>query len=262
MLINTVILFLRDALPIFIIFSIFISIFSATIKRKNWIGFGIAFGLTSSIFLLISMNVISDMYEGVGYEIFVSIITIINYFFIVLLACLSKRSLDPQGNVFIFLIVSTSLTFMVNGADFLIFISSYWATPEHAKSLSLGIILGSGICFSISILIYFFSRYLQLYVSEIPTRIFLILFATGQLAKVTILLTQADILPSTTVAWNTQHLIADSKELGHLMSSLFGYEATPSILHICVYLLGSLIPLVIIFRKFNWHDRLINKALD
>lgn len=260
MLINTVILFLRDALPIFIIFSILISIFSATISARNWVGFGVCCGFISSFILLISMNVISDMFDGVGYEILVSVITIINYGFIVLLASLSKVLSKPD-NIFKCLVIFTSLTFMVNGADFLIFISSYSANPENAQPLTLGVILGSGICLSISILIYFFCKYLRLYISEIPVRIFLTLFAAGQLAKVTILLAQADILPSTPVAWSTQHLISDSKELGHLMSSLFGYEATPSILHIGVYLLASLIPLIIIFRNFNWHDKLTHEEL-
>jgi len=71
----------------------------------------------------------------------------------------------------------------------------------------------------------------------------LFLFASGQLNQALNLLLQIDFLPSFESVWDSNFILNENSELGYFFTALFGYEATPSLLHVSVYLSALGIPL-------------------
>lgn len=242
MLINTVILFLRDALPIFIVFALLMSLFEQKIKLSLWLYLSLAVGITLAFILLTNINWVSELFGGTGHETLTALLICISYVMVISLVLIAENDETSNLQLSALLIITGALSVITNGTDFLIFLTGFWFITDNATSLSLGIILGSGICFSISVLIYFLMHDLQERFSKRIIQAILILYSAGQLGKVTILLAQADLLATTAIAWNTDGFISDSKELGHLLSSLIGYESSPTYLHVGLYLMAISIP--------------------
>jgi high-affinity iron transporter len=249
MLINTVILFLRDALPLFIILALLISLFEEKIRLRAWLPFALILGATLALILLANINWVSELFDGTGHETLTALLISISYVMVISLVILATNNEISIYKLTVLLIISGALSVITNGTDFLIFITGFWLNTDNATSLSLGIILGSGICFSISVLIYFLMHSLKERFSEKIIKAILVLYSAGQLGKITILLAQADLLPASSIAWNSDVFISDSKELGHLLSSLIGYESSPTYLHVGIYLLAIIIPCIFLLKQ-------------
>lgn len=115
-------------------------------------------------------------------------------------------------------------------------------TPFYA-GIVMGIIIGTGICLSIAILLYFFLMTVDKKPTSKVASYLLLLFGVGQLMQGLQLLEQVDIIASNSHLWSTSYLISEDSELGYFLTILFGYEATPSAMELAVYISAILLPL-------------------
>lgn len=246
MLINTVILFLQNALPIFIITCLLL--LSLTTKQisefsPKWLILGLLLTLIAVFKLSEYLEVLSQKFDGKGIELFFSVGVFIMYFASVSLFLLKREYsysvLKTLLVGLIFLIVSC-----LHGSYFTVYLKSYWLQTQQVESMLIGIVLGGGICLSISILLYFVLKYADRLISHQTSKIFLLLFAIGQLMHTIVLLQQVDIFPSSKTLWNSSDLISEHSELGQLLTVLFGYETTPSILQLITYTVALIIPVI------------------
>ncbi len=262
MLINTIILFLQDALPIFIIYALLLlrtTYFlienedgnSQNVKHNTWLLSFFASGLVAILFVFIlieNMSAIGESFSYTGVELLFSSGYILVYLSIVGLFINDINIKNHRNNYFSLVLSFVLLTFIItlNGASFVIYFTSYWAQAEQFESLSVGVILGAGICISIAILFYFILFYLNDNIYPYISLGFLLFFGVGQLIKVSHLLEQVDILSSSKILWNSNDFLAENSEVGQLFSVLFGYDATPSIIQLSLYFLAVLLPFLII----------------
>jgi len=246
MLINTVLLFLQNALPIFIITTLLLHSFSSkTINNLNvkWLVFGFMLTLFSAFLLSESLEEISISIDGKGAELFFFFALLVVYFTCFVLFILNNKPVDTLVKKQISFIAFFTVS-CLNGADFIIYLTNYWASAQQMESMLIGIILGGGICLSIAILFYFLLKYINQNIHLKMFNYFLLLFATGQLMKAIVLLQQVDNLPSSSIVWDSSHLISENSELGQLLMVLFGYEATPSNIQLITYIIAFSIPVV------------------
>jgi len=247
MLINTVLLFLQNALPIFIITTLLLTSFSSktinTLSAK-WPIFGLMLTTIAAFILSTNLENISQTVDGKGVELFLSFAHVLIYFFSIGLFILNNTDSDillkKQLAFIIFFIISC-----VNGAHFIIYLTNYWAQAQQVESMLIGIILGGGICLSISILFYFLLKYADQNIYLKTSNYFLLFFALGQLMHAIVLLQQVDILPSSQPVWDSGVFIAENSEIGQLLTVLFGYETTPSPLQLIIYVIAFIIPVMI-----------------
>lgn len=255
MLINTVVLFLRDALPVFIFVSLLAALGHARLTEKKLLAVALASGALGALLIVNNANNISHLYDGAGMELLTSIITIMFYLLIsclVVLLHLGTTSVQTLGAiVFSTILLITS----INGANFLVFLTGYWSQYGAAQSLVLGIILGLGISTSFSILLYFFVGWLRHIGLRHAHYVLIILFAAGQLAHIVNLLFQVDVITYSPNLWDTSHLISDNSETGYVLASLFGYEASPSLIQVLVNITAALLPLIVIFVFGTWQPK-------
>ncbi len=251
MLINTVLLFLQNALPIFIITSLLLIRFSSeTIKTFSvkWLVLGLLFTIIIAFILSNNLENISQAADGKGIELFLSLGLLLVYLFSMGLFILNSTDSGTGYDSFI----KKQLAFMVfiiisilNGAHFIVYLTNYWAQAQQIESMLIGIILGGGICLSISILFYFLLKYADQNIHQKISSYFLVFFALGQLMHAIVLLQQVDIFSSSQPVWNSSSIIAENSELGQLLTVLFGYESTPSPLQLIIYVLAFIIPVMI-----------------
>ncbi|PCI53828.1 MAG: hypothetical protein COB45_09680 [Gammaproteobacteria bacterium] len=255
MLINTVLLFLQSALPLFIIISLLLLRFTTAseslVTHKN-IFIMSALAIVFVFLLNQHMEKISQLFDGKGTELIFSCGFIIIYFCSALLFLLNNKNRFIKVKKTLALIVLL-LVCSLNGSHFILYLTSYWAQSLPFESLFIGIILAIGICISFAILFYFLLRYCDAYIYINTSCYFLLFFALGQLMQSIALLQQVDILPLNDSLWNSTNFIAENSELGQLLRVLLGYETTPSVMQLIIYLTAFIVPVFISkSRSFVW----------
>lgn len=255
MLINTVILFLNDLLPIFILFCL-LKANNAKVFVSKWeislIMLMSMFGIMATFRYLPSM---SEWWSGTGIEVIQSTELLFVYFCLIFSSS-SLFATQSLSAIQRYLISSAVVIFIVlNASAFLVFLDSYIASGDSIQHIIAGLAIGLGVCLSFSFLIYFLFVWLKKKQYTLVTYSFWALFLTGQVSQIINLLQQVDIIQSSEALWDSSVLVEDRSEYGHLLNTLFGYKARPSFEFIMVYL-GSLLIIYSYFfialrHKFN-----------
>ena len=273
MLINTVILFLESALPIFIITALLLIRFTgvynsqqhnsylAQLQLNSWLYQGGVLSLVMIYILSYNMADITQLLSGMGAEIIFAVLGLLIY-----LCCaamfikeLQQSNNDWKEKQYIkqtLALVIIFIVFSLNGTDFNIYLNVLWAQTAQLESLIMGMVLGAGISISIAILLYFILLYFDEKISFNISRYILLLFAVGQLNKATSLLEQVDLLPNGRIVWNSQNILSEDSEFGHFFTALLGYEATPSLMQLSLYVISLLVPIILarVLARKNSHN--------
>ncbi|RDV26767.1 FTR1 family iron permease [Alteromonas aestuariivivens] len=235
MLINTVILFIRDTLPIFLLYS-YLSALPGMSARIPPLSVGS--GILLAIVLYFNLDWLSQMAAGAGLELLkiATLMVALGSLCVCLGRAAASNGKPPAVSVWILGLALTA----PNAIHFLIYSVAYWPTETSDFNLVFGIIIGLGISSCLAILLY-------LLISPLGSTKFkwliLLLFCAGQIAPVAALLEQIDYVPNQSRLWDTSRWVADDSEYGHLFNALFGYEATPSLFYLLIYVLTLVGPL-------------------
>lgn len=243
MLINTVILFLQNALPIFVMITVLLITLSPLKENKitlYWLMRVIPITMLFTIILSQKLEDITQTFDGAGLELLLSVVYILVYVVSIVLFINDKTYRKKYLALFLLFAITS-----VNGAHFIVYLTNYWNQTNQFESMFVGIILGGGICLSISILLFFMLNAANKHLYSHTSRYFLLLFSVGQLMHAVALLQQVDLLPSSQAVWDSSLLIQEQSEVGHLLTVLFGYESSPSALQCIIYIIALFAPVMV-----------------
>ncbi|WP_286235210.1 hypothetical protein [Thalassotalea sediminis] len=236
MLINTIILFIRDILPIGILIA-WLTAFVMPGRVDS--AFLIKYCFTSGILMLIIFLLapeISPYFQGAGFE-YLIVALMCSYFLLFTLGSAMSHVIKEEITVHLILVAASIFT-AVKGVSFLIYFSGYLSSSNNEVAIYMAVFLACGIIISFSVLLYFFLHRLACGKNQFIPMILWGMFISGQLALIVPLLSQVDVLSEGNILWNSEFFIKDSSEYGHIAKALIGYEATPSSRFIMVYLSG------------------------
>lgn len=244
MIINTVILFLRDLLPLFILLS-YLQVF---LKNKtlgfSYLSSAISFGVLSSLLFFLAAPYVSEIFEGTGIErTFVALLFITYCFLFFINASTSKNSLlsSHTKNMILF---GVGAFIVLKASAFLIFFDVYFQRQNNHMNILIGCIIGLGICASFSTL---FSFILTEIIERNRNRlinVFWALFLAGQISQITTYLSQVDLINVGPPIVNLSAFVQDNSEYGHVLKALIGYEESPSLLFLVIYGLAFTLPFI------------------
>ena len=126
----------------------------------------------------------------------------------------------------------------------------------------MGMTIGGSIGMSIGFLLYYLLLSLNNRWAMIASPVMLIQTAAGMLSHASLLLTQADWLPSHLFLWDTSHWLSEESVMGQLMFTLLSYEATPTAIQLIVYVLGLILPLLLIRRQLLGQGKDVGLTTD
>ncbi|PKI17904.1 hypothetical protein [Colwellia sp. 12G3] len=276
MLINTVLVFLQNILPIFVVFSLLFAQQGARVQLSNQTSTPLRYQKNNKptylpVLKLVKTTIVgliivglfshympglSQLFDGTGLDIFFSILFSFIYIFIVISFLLNRASVHKLNKNQIFNQMQTYmslgillLVLCVHGSYFSLYVMSLTISNAVIDTLYsgivIGVIIGTGICLSIAILLYFILITFDKKLKGKVICYFLLLFGVAQLMQGLQLLEQVDIISSNVHLWSTSYLIAEDSELGYFLTILFGYEATPSAMELIVYLAAIIVPILI-----------------
>jgi high-affinity iron transporter len=218
-----------------------------SLKNKFYLsGRALFMGVVLGVFLMLILwryiDTISQMHDGTGLEWLYVFMHIIVYWLILgLIKTSAKIKIIPnQNKSSLYAAVLMALIIILQGTNFLIYFIGYWSQEDVANALFIGIVLGAGICISISILLYFLCFFLNERFYSRSTEFVFILFASGLFNKISDLLLQIDFLPITRMMVDLNFVVEEKSELGHFLKALFGYDASPTLLQIGIYFIALL----------------------
>ncbi len=141
------------------------------------------------------------------------------------------------------------------GSEIILYTVGIAGQEENFTPVMLGGFIGAGIGVSTGVLLFYGLISLSLIWSFRVSLVLLCLIAGNMGSQTVLLLTQADWLPFTPIAWDSSSALPENSVFGYLLYALIGYEATPSMLQVGLYLFGIvLIILSPLFRK-SWSQQ-------
>jgi high-affinity iron transporter len=264
MLINSLLIFIEETLPIFVLYAYLCawhSFFdvrqhSQKMKRNGGGTFAselsklkqdhhvyyfcaILLGLLSSAGITHFRPRLGMALEGIGYEVLLIGLAIC-FVASVLVGQVANSSRSRK------LLFSFSLFLLVlpHTSDFMVFFASVLQVQLYA-SVYVGVSIGLGICISISYLLFFVFMNIN---KSMPLKLAIALFLAGQLSNIVTILQQTDILSASLPLWNTNNVIADRNEYGQLFHVLVGYDATPTLIYLVIFGTSALIIFTLLMR--------------
>jgi high-affinity iron transporter len=246
MLLETVIIVLREVLEAALIISILLTSNLLFNETQRWIIASIAGGILLSLLQAWKLGWISERFDGRGQEFaFVALLLTIS-------ACLLWRIADlimrparaiPPRLYALPLGISVAFAISREGAEIFIYGYAYTARAGSAFNVVLGSMIGAGIGISVGVLFYYLLTSLKRRWLTSVLVAMLTLVTAGMAVQAVMNLMQAGVMESQMPLWDSSAQIAEASMTGQLLYALIGYEATPTPSQVVAY--ASVIVLVL-----------------
>lgn len=253
MLTTSVIILLREVLEISLMASIMLAISYKLKLSFKWFQFTFIAGMFGSFIYASAIQTVSNWFDGVGQEVVDASMLISIY---VLLAILIKNLLTPTAsinknslNIVLTMSACTFLAITREGYEVFIYIGGFITDPSLLVSVALGSIIGTGIGTSAAAIFYYTLTNIENMRAITICIGILIFLASGMLLQASLLLTQADYLPTQEALWDSSSIIPENTIPGQLLYALIGYEATPTAIQAGIYFAGITILLSLILYR-------------
>ncbi len=137
------------------------------------------------------------------------------------------------------------------GAEIFLFYSAYWHDTSVFLRMVTSGFMGLMIGVSAGALCYYLLVSLQRTYARRIQLIVLSLMAAGMVAQASQLLLQADWLPTTKTLWDMSTVLPEASVLGQLLYATLGYEASPSLVEVVLYL-SALLAIPLLYVLCQW----------
>lgn len=269
MLINTVILFLRDLLPFVILIVWLLSYIQPTFAHIGNVLVVTALSF-AGIWLLFSLApTLSEQFSGAGLEVIMVVLICVMLCSLLIGSAINIAQfryvshLKTRKQAWSHQLVNLGVVclLIITGTQFLIYSSGYLSRTTNDLSIIYGVVVSSGIAISFSILLYFSLRWLSARKLFVLMNLLWAGFMAGLATRLVPLLSQIDVISDGSPLWSTSAVIKDSSEYGHILKALLGYEATPSLAFIIVYL-GAITAFYLSLQVVNWSMSRLEQSIS
>ncbi|WP_131258046.1 hypothetical protein [Pseudobowmanella zhangzhouensis] len=220
MLINTLLLFVRDLMPVLMLL-VWLLLLRPAAGGWRALSLALLCGVAGSAVLVVYADVITELADGAGMElVFVGLQ--LGLFVMVLLTLWQPKQMSTGVTM-----MALAIALMVNGANLIFYLSGYLYAVTSSQSIVLGALLGLGITLSAAILLYALASWLGGRHLPLVAALMLSLFIAGQLAHTSHLLVQIDWLSQSDPWWNTAEFLPENSLIGQFLAVLLGYQDTP-----------------------------------
>lgn len=260
MLLNAVIIILREVIEASLIISLFLAFSQIFTHARAWLLKALLLGLISAAIYAFNIAVVSQWFDGVGQEVINASIQIIIYVVLLIFLIMAMRPHSQSNKNLLTAMMMIGVIFATvrEGSEIMIYIHGFVTVPELLRSVLLGSAIGAGIGISIGICLYYLLINMPISISVRVGYVLTVLLAGSMISQTIQQLTQADWLISQYPIWDTSTWISEHSISGQLLYAVMGYEATPTAIQITAYLSALLI--IIVLSGYSWnHNQRLNK---
>lgn len=263
MLINSVIIVLREVLEAALMLSVLLAASRALRLRFGWAAVAIVLGGVGALLYGLSLPAVSDWLDGAGQEVTNASMQLATFAALGGCVFLLQRfwGQSSQNLVGLRFLMASAIAIAVarEGAEIFIYVSGFWGAEDFLASVGAGSVIGAAIGCSVGALLYYVllaqpkRRLLTI------ALVLLILIGCGMCAQAVRLLIQVDYLSAAGPLWDTSFLVPEQSLVGQLLYAMVGYEASPSAIEVSIYT-ASFATMTVIAAAGYWrrrHDRVV-----
>jgi high-affinity iron transporter len=231
MLLETVVIVLREVLEAALIISILLTSNLLFSESQRWIVASIIGGILLSLLQAWKLGWISERFDGRGQEfVFVALLLTISVCLLLRIAdlILQPTRAIPPSLYSLPLGIAVMLAISREGAEIFIYGYAYTARMGSMFNVILGSAIGAGIGISVGVLCYHLLTMLSRRRLSVVLAAMLTLITGGMAVQVVMNLMQAGVIESQMPMWDSSSVIAEASIGGQLLYALIGYEATPT----------------------------------
>lgn len=239
MLVNSVVIVLREVLEAALMVSILLAASRYLELNARWVLAALGLGLLGAVAYGYLLNPISELFEGVGQEVFNATLQFAVFVTLAATVFLIARRFGISGGneraLPAMMTAGVALAVMREGSEVFIYVSGFLQMTGFLSSVGVGSLTGASIGISVGVLFYYLLLAMRPARAITISIILLALIASGMAAQATKLLIQADWISVSGPIWDTSAWIREDSLSGQLLYALIGYEATPSATEIAIY---------------------------
>ncbi len=240
MLINSVILVLREVLEAALLISVLLALSVRLRLSLSWLLWALPATAIAVTLFAGFLDVMTDAFDGAGQElasallqaaVFLSLAGIV-YF----CSCRQRQASSPALPLALLMSLAATCALTREVSEVLIYVAGFAASPDHRTAVFAGGAIGAGIGISMGVLLYAGLRALRFLPFLNVCYVLLALIGAGMVMQSTMLLEQVDWMPVGQQLWDSSALVGEQSLTGQLLYAVFGYEATPSVVQGGIYL--------------------------
>jgi len=237
MLLNAVIIILREVLEASLVISVFLALSQLLERNLRWMLIAMLLGAFAAYVYAENLSYVSMSLEGVGQEVINACLHAM--IFISLLVFMISVPHQHKKAWRIVMLVSTMSAVIVaiarEGSEIMLYIGGFAGLPDMLQPVLIGAIVGAGI--GISVGVYFFYLLVNLHHKHgLWLGYFILLLVSGSMMSQAIeFLIQANLIEATKPLWDSSSIVSERSAFGQLLYALIGYEATPAPIQVAAY---------------------------
>lgn len=242
---DAVVIVLREVLEAMLLICMLMASSTAMGYRFRWMGLALLLGVCGATAYALNLEQISMAFEGFGQEIvnatlliaISALLAVHNYLAVKQLVDLRYRM--PYGPLLLVFVGTVGIAMTREGAEIYLYGYSFGVLADNMSSVFSGGAIGVGIGLSIGTFFYYALKSLPRNRRLISCCVISLVLAAGMMGQAALYLSQADLLPSQQPLWDTSNIFAESSLAGEFLHAAIGYEASPSLTQVLLYL-GSI----------------------
>ena len=253
---DAVVIILREVLEAMLLICMLMASSTAMGFRFRWMGLALLVGVFGATAYAVRLEQISMAFDGFGQEIVNSALLIAIAALLAVHNYLAVRQLFnpqyrvPYGLLLLVVVGTVSMSMTREGAEIYLYGYAYGVLAGNMAAVFSGGAIGVGIGLSLGTFFYYGLKSLPRNKRLITCCGVSLVLAAGMMGQAALYLSQADLLPSQEALWDTSNVFAESSLFGELLHAAIGYEASPSLTQVLLYLGSILASLTAMFAAW------------
>lgn len=246
MLLNAVIIILREVLEAALIISVFLALSQLLNRKLGWMLVALIIGFSGAYLYAVNLSAISMAMEGTGQEVLNAVLHSVIFLALLIFMITVPHQAHPMWRrINLVTIVLAVITAIVReGSEIILYIKGFIGIPDLLSPVLMGSAVGAGIGLSVGVFFYYLLVNMRKSHGIWLGYLILLLIGGSMVAQAVEFMIQADYIAATTPVWDSSHLISERSAVGQLLYALVGYEATPAPQQAAAYF-SSIVMLVV-----------------
>ncbi|MDX1492303.1 MAG: FTR1 family protein [Pseudohongiellaceae bacterium] len=239
---SAVIIILREVLEAMLLICTLMASARAVGLHIRWMPFAIVVGISGAFSYALFLSEISSSFDGFGQEIVnsallitVTICLVVHNFVAIRINGIGRSTHLVRLSIAV-MCTAIAMAMTREGAEMYLYVYAYGVLAGETLSVLSGAVIGAGIGLSLGTFVYYGLRSLSPRVCLFTCAGVVAVVGASMVSQATLYLSQADILQMQAPVWDTSNIVSESSLLGELLHASIGYEASPTLTQLMLYL--------------------------
>ncbi len=230
MLLNAVIIILREVLEAALIISVFLALSQLLNRNLWWMLLALVLGFGGAYIYAVNLSTISMAMEGTGQEVLNAVLHSVIFLALLIFMITVPHQRHQQWRLInlVTIVLAVITAIIREGSEIILYIKGFIGIPDLLSPVLMGSAVGAGIGLSVGVFFYYLLVNMRKSHGIWLGYLILLLIGGSMVAQAVEFMIQANYISATTPIWDSSHLISERSATGQLLYALIGYEATPA----------------------------------